>query len=97
MGLRTDAGRLTSEGAAFTDLLRAGGMLPRGGNDVVALELAARLREWTGSTVNLSDCSKLPGRGLHSSPARARLSWPRGPTPFPAAECAEAKSHWPRE
>jgi hypothetical protein len=48
MGLRTEAGRLTSEGAAFTDLLRAGGMLPRGGNDVVVLELAARLREWTG-------------------------------------------------
>jgi hypothetical protein len=48
MGLRTAVGRLTSEGAAFTDLLRAGGMLPRDGNDVVALELAARLREWTG-------------------------------------------------
>jgi hypothetical protein len=48
MGLRTEAGKLTSEGAAFTDLLRAGGMLPRGGNDVVVLELAAQLREWTG-------------------------------------------------
>ena len=48
MGLRTEAGQLTSEGAAFTDLLRAGGMLPRGGNDVVVLELAAQLREWTG-------------------------------------------------
>jgi hypothetical protein len=48
MGLRTEAGQLTSEGAAFTDLLRAGGILPRGGNDVVVLELAAQLREWTG-------------------------------------------------
>jgi hypothetical protein len=48
MGLRTEAGQLTSEGAAFTELLRAGGMLPRGGNDVVVLELAAQLREWTG-------------------------------------------------
>jgi hypothetical protein len=48
MGLRTEAGQLTAEGAAFTDLLRAGGILPRGGNDVVVLELAAQLREWTG-------------------------------------------------
>ena len=48
MGLRTAVGRLTSRGAAFTDLLRAGGMLPRSSNDVVMLELAARLQEWTG-------------------------------------------------
>jgi hypothetical protein len=48
MGLRTYAGQLTSEGAVFVDLLRAGGMLPRRGNDVVVLELAAQLREWTG-------------------------------------------------
>jgi hypothetical protein len=48
MGLRTEAGQLTSEGAAFTGLLRAGGMLARGGNDVVVLQLAAQLREWTG-------------------------------------------------
>ena len=48
IGLRTEAGHLTSEGAAFVDLLRAGGMLPRRGNDVVVLELAAKLRAWTG-------------------------------------------------
>jgi hypothetical protein len=48
MGLRTEAAQLTLEGAAFTELLRAGGMLPRGGNDVVVLKLAAQLREWTG-------------------------------------------------
>ena len=48
MGLRTAAGQITPEGAVFVDLLRAGGMLPRGGNDVVALELAVQLREWTG-------------------------------------------------
>jgi hypothetical protein len=48
MGLRTEAGQLTSEGAAFVDLLRAGGNLPRRGNDVVVLELAVQLREWTG-------------------------------------------------
>jgi hypothetical protein len=48
MGLRSEAGQLTSEGGAFTELLRAGGMLPRGGNDVVVLELAAQLRRWTG-------------------------------------------------
>lgn len=46
--MRTAVGRLTSRGAAFTDLLRAGGMLPRSSNDVVMLELAARLQEWTG-------------------------------------------------
>jgi hypothetical protein len=48
MGLRTEAGQLTAEGAIFADLLRAGGRLPRGGNDMVVLELAAQLREWTG-------------------------------------------------
>ncbi len=48
MGLRAEAGQLTSEGAAFAELLRAGGMLARGGNDMVVLKLAARLREWTG-------------------------------------------------
>jgi len=48
MGLRTTAGQLTSEGSAFVDLLRAGGMLSRRGSEMVALKLAARLREWTG-------------------------------------------------
>ena len=48
MGLRTQAGQLTAEGAAFTGLLRAAGTLPRGGNDMVVLRLAAQLREWTG-------------------------------------------------
>jgi len=48
MGLRTQASRLTPEGAAFVGLLRAGGMLPRRGNDVVVLKLAQQLREWTG-------------------------------------------------
>ena len=48
MGLRAEAGQLTSEGIAFTELLRAGGKLPRGGNDMVVLKLAAQLREWTG-------------------------------------------------
>jgi hypothetical protein len=45
--LRSDSGRLTKEGTAFTHLLRAG-TIARDGNDVVVLKLAHRLREWTG-------------------------------------------------
>ena len=48
LGLRTDAGRLTEEGTAFEELLRAGGNLPRRSNDMIVLKLAERLREWTG-------------------------------------------------
>lgn len=48
MGLRSDTGKMTAEGAAFTKLLRAGGSVPRNGNDIVVLKLAERLREWTG-------------------------------------------------
>jgi len=47
MGLRSDRGRLTEEGAAFVHLLRAG-MITRDGNDMVVLRLAQRLRDWTG-------------------------------------------------
>ncbi len=48
MGLRSDRGQLNDEGAVFIALLRAGGSLPRRGNDVDVLSLAKRLREWTG-------------------------------------------------
>lgn len=48
MKLRSEAGRLTEEGAAFAELLRSGGALARRGNDIVVLRLAQRLREWTG-------------------------------------------------
>ena len=47
MGLRSDRGRLTDEGAAFIALLRAGGSLPRRGDDMIVLSLAKRLCEWT--------------------------------------------------
>ena len=47
IGLRTESGHLTSEGAAFVHLLRASGMLPRRGNDMIVLRLAAQLGEWT--------------------------------------------------
>lgn len=46
--LRTDTGRLTEEGTAFLELLRAGGILPRRSNDMIVLKLAKRLKEWTG-------------------------------------------------
>ena len=48
MNLRADSGRLTEEGTAFVELLRAGGNLRRHGNDMIVLKLAKRLREWTG-------------------------------------------------
>jgi hypothetical protein len=48
IGLRADKGKLTEEGAAFMELLRAGGILARRSNDIVVLKLAQRLREWTG-------------------------------------------------
>jgi hypothetical protein len=63
MGLRTQAGRLSSEGAAFVGLLRAGGRLPRRSNDLVVLRLAQQLREWTG----------LEGEPLHL--VEASRSW----------------------
>ena len=48
LGLRTDAGKLKPEGAAFISLLRAGGRLPRRGDDLAVLRLAKMLREWAG-------------------------------------------------
>jgi len=48
MGLRSDRGRLTDEGAAFIALLRAGGSLPRRSDDMIVLNLAKLLCEWTG-------------------------------------------------
>jgi hypothetical protein len=48
IGLRADNGRLSEEGNAFLELLRADGMLPRRSNDMTVLKLAKQLKEWTG-------------------------------------------------
>jgi len=96
MGLRTEAGQLTAEGAAFTTC-----SVP------VACSRAAATMWWCsnsprnsgsgpGSTVNLSGCSKPPGRGRRSSRARARSRWQRRLAPFPAAVRAQAESIDPR-
>ena len=48
IGLRSEAGRLTEEGTVFVSLLRASGTLGRRSNSMTVLELAKRLRDWTG-------------------------------------------------
>lgn len=48
MRLRTPAGKLTAEGAAFIKLVRSRGRLPRRGDDLTLLNLAKHLRDWTG-------------------------------------------------
>jgi hypothetical protein len=47
IGLRSDAGRLSDEGAVFLELLRTGGIRARRDNELVVLRLAKRLRDWT--------------------------------------------------
>lgn len=48
MRLRTPAGKLTAEGAAFIKLVRSRGRFPRRGDDLTVLNLAKHLRDWTG-------------------------------------------------
>ena len=76
MGLRSDRGRLTDEGAAFIALLRAGGSLPRRSDDMTVLSLAKRLSQWTGLddeplTRSGSSCR---ARASRSIPSKTRSS-----------------------
>jgi hypothetical protein len=48
MRLRTPAGKLTPEGTTFINLVRARGRLSRRGDDLIVLNLAKHLRDWTG-------------------------------------------------
>lgn len=48
MRLRTPAGKLMAEGAAFIKLVRSRGRFPRRGDDLTVLNLAKHLRDWTG-------------------------------------------------
>lgn len=48
MGLASRNGQVTEEGKALLAILRAGGSLGRGGDDVAVLRLRQRLRSWTG-------------------------------------------------
>ncbi|MCZ2154742.1 MAG: hypothetical protein LC114_12715 [Bryobacterales bacterium] len=48
MGLARSNGQVTEEGRALLDMLRAGGRLHRGGDDLAVLRLGKRLRSWTG-------------------------------------------------
>jgi hypothetical protein len=48
MGLRSPTGKITPQGAVFVELLRAGGTLASGHDNLVVLQLAKELREWTG-------------------------------------------------
>ena len=48
VGLARSNGQVTEEGKALLDMLRAGGRLHRGGDDLAVLRLGRRLRSWTG-------------------------------------------------
>lgn len=48
IGLRGTSGKLTEDGNVFIRLLRGGGTIPRRSDDLVVLQLAKRLRDWTG-------------------------------------------------
>lgn len=48
MGLRSPTGKITPQGTVFVELLRAGGTLASGHDNLVVLQLAKELREWTG-------------------------------------------------
>jgi hypothetical protein len=48
MGLRSPNGKLTPQGSIFIELLRANGHVASGRSDLLVLQLANQLREWTG-------------------------------------------------
>jgi hypothetical protein len=48
MGLRSPNGKLTPQGAIFLELLRAKGHVASGRSDLLVLQLARQLCEWTG-------------------------------------------------
>ncbi len=48
MGLARNNGQVTEEGKALLAMIRAGGRLHRGGDDLAVLRLGERLRNWTG-------------------------------------------------
>lgn len=48
MGLTRSNGQVTEEGKALLAMIRAGGRLHRGGDDLAVLRLGERLRSWTG-------------------------------------------------
>ncbi len=48
MGLARKNGQVTEEGKALLAMIRAGGRLHRGGDDLAVLRLGERLRNWTG-------------------------------------------------
>ena len=96
MGLRTEAGQLTSEARPSPTC-----SVP------VVCSRAAATTWWCSnsprnsgsgpaSTVNLSDCSKPPGRGRQSSRVRARSRRQRALAPLPASVRAPAGSIDPR-
>ncbi|MCL4395567.1 MAG: hypothetical protein M1482_12330, partial [Chloroflexi bacterium] len=48
MGLARTNGQVTEEGKSLLAMIRAGGRLHRGGDDLAVLRLGERLRTWTG-------------------------------------------------
>ena len=48
MGLARNNGQVTEEGKALLAMIRAGGRLHRGGDDLAVLRLGERLRTWSG-------------------------------------------------
>ncbi len=48
MGLRSPEGKITPQGTVFIKLLRSGGTLAPGQDNLVVLKFAKQLREWTG-------------------------------------------------